>query len=154
MATFSLSQRIPPVYTVAFAVLAGDALGNFHLSFPFWGGVAIAIAAALGFAARRASLGMALATLAIAAAAGVSVHDVLDLPRPASSIRRFGDGAKVVLEGRLAREAERYQGRLPLFLSVERAALADQSLAPASGVVRVTLLHPEDSPIFRIGDRL
>ena len=153
LATLLSSQRIPPIYVVAFAMLAGDALGNAHLSVPFWLAVAVAIAAALAFLFRRANLGIALVAIGIAAAAGGSVHEVLDAPPPASSIRRLGDGVEAILEGRLVREVERYQGRLHLFLKVERAARVNQSLAPASGLVRVTLLHPEDSD-YRIGDEL
>jgi competence protein ComEC len=142
---------MPPVYAVAAAVVAGDALGNCHLSAPLWLAVLIAIAAVLSFLVRRAHLGTALALLAIGAAAGASVHHVLDPPRDAISIRRFGDGAAVAIEGRLVREAERYQGRLHLYLKVERASRPGEALGPASGSIRVTVLKPGD---YRIGDRV
>ncbi|MGD0076742.1 MAG: ComEC/Rec2 family competence protein, partial [Candidatus Binataceae bacterium] len=152
MATVSLSQRIPPIYTVAIAVLAGDAIGSFHLGVALWVAVAIAIASTLAFGARKANLATVLAALAIAAAASAAVRDSIG-STPASSIRRLGEGAEVILEGRMVREAERYQGRLHLFVSVERAARRDHNAAAAAGVVRVTILHPEGES-YRIGDRL
>jgi len=132
-ATILSSERIPPVYTVAAAILAGDALGNCHLSAPIWLAVLIAIAAALSFLARRPHWGTALALLALGAAAGTSVHDVLDPPPDTIGIRRFGDGAQLAIEGRLVREPERYRDRLHLYLKVERGSRPGQPLAPASG---------------------
>ena len=136
---------------MAAAILAGDALGNCHLSPPIWLAVLIAIAAALSFLARRPHWGTALALLALGAAAGTSVHDVLDPPRDAIGIRRFGDGAQLAIEGRLVREPERYRDRLHLYLKVERGSRPGEPLAPASGLIRVTLLKPGD---YRIGDEV
>lgn len=145
------SERGPPIYAVAAAVVAGDALGNCHLSAPLWIAVLIAIAAAVSFLARRAHWGTALALLAIAAASGAAVHDLLDPPSDAISIRRFGDDGECTIEGRLVREAERYQGRLHLYLKVEAASRSGEAPAPASGLIRVTVLKPAD---YRIGDRV
>ncbi len=132
-------------------MVAGDALGNCRLGAPLWLAILIAIAATLSFVVGRPHSGTALALLAIGAAAGTCVHDVLDPPRDAIDIRRFGDNGKCAIEGRLVREAERYQGRLHLYLKVEAASRPGEPPAPASGLIRVTLLKPGD---YRIGNKV
>jgi competence protein ComEC len=101
------------------------------------------------FLAARARPGVALSLAAIAGAATIPVHAILAPPASALSLRRFPDGAVVRIEGRLIREAERYHGRVHLFVEAERASQAPELLRPARGTVRVTVLKPVD---FRIGE--
>jgi competence protein ComEC len=96
--------------------------------------------------------GLITAFLAIAAAATVPVHHLLAPDLSPAGLHRFGDDSRITLEGMIARAPEHAGGgRTYLFVNTERAGLASANLASASGLVRITVLDPEN---FRIGDRL
>ncbi len=144
-------SEIPPIYCVALAIVAGDGLGNLGAGLPLSCAIIAAIAAAALLLARRPAAGIAIALAGIAAASTIPVHELLAHPPGSASIRRFADGARVTIEGRLVREAEPYHGRTHLFVGVERAGEASAAMQPARGTVRVTLLYPAG---FKIGEQV
>jgi competence protein ComEC len=101
--------------------------------------------------ARRTTLGLAAAYLAIALAATVSVARVLDPPRRPYSISTFSDGSPVTIEGRLFRETEREAYGDRLYVAVARAAEKGGALRPMRGTVRVAVLGGGN---FRLGDEI
>ena len=131
--------------------MVGDGLGNLRADVPLYCAIITAIAATALLLARRPAAGIAIALAGIAAASTIPVHELF-APAPGNvSIRRFADGARVTIEGRLVREAEPYHGRTHLFVGVERAGEASAAMRPARGTVRVTLLYPAG---FKIGEQV
>ncbi|MFI5352641.1 MAG: DNA internalization-related competence protein ComEC/Rec2 [Candidatus Binatales bacterium] len=144
-------SEIPPIYCVALAIVAGDGLGNLGAGLPLSCAIIAAIGAAALLLARHPAAGISIALLGIAAASTIPVHELLAPPLGSVSIRRFADGARVTIEGRLVREAEPYHGRTHLYVGVERAGEAPAAMQPARGTVRVTALYPAG---FKIGEQV
>ena len=70
-------ERIAPIYAVAVALVAGDALGNFHIATPLWLASVLALIALAAFLTARPALGLGAAYLAIAMTANVAVANML-----------------------------------------------------------------------------
>ncbi len=141
--------RFPPVYAVAIAIVAGDALGNLGIFPPLWAGAVLGLGALALFLGSRRSVGVAMALGAILAASTVPAHRMLAPPDNPLSIRHMPDGAPVMVEGRLIREAERFPDRMRLYVEARRVAPDGSPPVLAHGVVRVTVLRPG---AFRVGD--
>jgi competence protein ComEC len=143
---------LPPIYIAAFAILAGDALGNFHVFLDLRLAVLLAVVATILFCASRPIAGLVAAFLAIATAATVPVHHLLAPFLGPVGLHRFADDSTITIEGTITRAPEHAgAGRAYLFVDVARAGVAGANLAALSGAVRITALEPEH---FRIGDRL
>jgi competence protein ComEC len=143
--------RFPPIYAVAIAIVAGDALGNFRIFFPLELACVLAgITLALFLCARR-SAGVAVALVAIVAAMTVPVHQMLEPSADPLSLREFPDGTMVTVTGRLAREAEHFPDKTRIYLEADRMAEAVDDPTPVHGLIRVTVLHPQ---AFHLGDEV
>jgi uncharacterized protein DUF4131 len=113
-------ERHPPIYAVAIAIVAGDALGNLHVAMPLWPAIVFALMALAMFLSSRPMPGLAIAYVAIFLCAMAGVTRLLDpLPAP-SSIRNFADGSTLTIEGRLYREPERETYGVRLYAAVNR----------------------------------
>ena len=86
MPAISPVERIAPIYAVAVALVAGDALGNFHIATPLWLAPMLALIALAGFISARPALGLGAAYLAIAMTANVAVVNMLEPPRTTHSV--------------------------------------------------------------------
>lgn len=147
--------RFPPVYAIAIAIVAGDALGALRVCLPLWSAVALAGVALAGFVARAPAVAMALALTAIAVGASVPSYRLVAPARDGAGLHRFGEGAQLAIEGTLAREPERMPDHTRLYVDVARAGEDGQSLSAASGSIRVVVLGSEGryiADIGRIGD--
>jgi len=144
-------RGVPPIYAVAAAVIAGDALGNLGLYLPAALGWVAAAVALLLFFARARELGKTVALAGIIAAASLPAYRLQQPTFEADGLSRFTDRALLTIEGRILAPPEHRPGRTYLFVTVERAAETPRMLTPASGLIRVTLLVPND---FRVGDEL
>ncbi len=120
--------EIAPIYLVATAILAGDALGVCRFAAPLWLAAMLAIVAAALFMRRAALAATAVAMVAIAAAVSMPARDAVAPPFSAHSIRNFSDGAAVTLEGRINRASQQYPDREYVFVDVDRAGAAASSL--------------------------
>jgi competence protein ComEC len=147
----SALERLPRIYAVAVAIIAGDALGNFHVTLTIWAAWAIALVALSAFLAARASIGVCAAYLAIALASNVAAANVLNPTRSADSIRKLVDGSRVTIEGRVYRETEHEAYGDRIYVAVERAAEEGAALSKASGNVRIAVLG---GGIFKLGDEI
>ena len=87
----------------------------------------------------------------IVAAASLPAYRLHQPVFDAGSLRRFSDHALVTIEGRILAPPQHLPGLTYLFVTVQRAAQVPQMPVPASGLVRVTLLVPND---FRVGDEV
>ena len=147
-----LVERIAPIYAVAIAVVAGDALGNFHVAIPLWLASALAAFALGAFLAARRTLGLAFAYLAIALrrdCRGRERARSLRVPRTASPT--MVEGSRVTIEGRVYRESEHEAYGDRLYVTVERAAEQGGTMSPSSGNVRIAVLGGGD---FKLGDEI
>ncbi|MGA6971214.1 MAG: DNA internalization-related competence protein ComEC/Rec2 [Candidatus Binatus sp.] len=144
-------DRIPAIYAVAIAVVAGDALGNFHFTISPWLAVSIAGLALGALLASRRTLGLAATYLAIALAANVAVANVLDPPHDERSIASFVDGSRVAIEGRLYRETEHEAYGDRIYVAVDRGAEQGAAMSQSSGNVRVAVLGGGS---FKLGDEI
>ncbi len=151
VAAVSFAEQFPPIYAVAIAILAGDALGNFHIAVPL--GLALGVGAlSLGaFLAARRTLGLAAAYIALALAATAAVTNVLAPPRAAQDIAAMADGSRVTIEGRVYRETEHEAYGDRIYITVEQAAEQGATMAASNGNVRVAVLGGGD---FRLGDQI
>jgi competence protein ComEC len=143
-------ERLPPIYAVAIAIAVGDGLGSFHIGVPASLPIVLGVAACAAFLVSR-SLGLIAAYFAIASAAILPAYRLLAPPPDPLSIRNFGYGQFVTIEGALIREPEVLPERTRLYVRVVRAAPAGQALRTAHGVVRVAEF---DHAQFRIGDEI
>src|SRR5277367_5050192 len=100
--------EIAPIYLVATAILAGDALGVCRYAVPLWLAATLAIAAAAPFLRGMALTANAVAMVAIAAAVSMPARDAVAPRFAAHSIRNFSDGSAVTLEGRINRASQQY----------------------------------------------
>jgi competence protein ComEC len=132
-------------------VVAGDALGNLSVYLPAYVGWSAAAVAVLLFLARWRELGKTVAMAGIVAAASLPAYRLHQPSPDASSLRRFPDRALVTIEGRILAPPEHLHGVTHLFVTVERAGQSPLIPAPAAGLVRVTLLVPND---YRVGDEV
>jgi competence protein ComEC len=150
--TFAVFERlgqVPPLYAVAVALLAGDALGGVRIHLPLAAAAALGVAAAAAFTTRRAAIGVALSLIAITVAATYPSSSLLEPRATPGTIRAFPDLSRVTIEGRVAADPEYLDDRTRLLIDVERAALEGAPLRRTSGVIRVTTL---DAGEFQIGD--
>src|SRR5579872_7103554 len=143
--------RCPPIYIVAVAVAIGDGAGNIGLFVPFWIAAGLSAGALVLFLIRASSFGVAIAVIAIAAATTEPAYHLMTPMADALSIRHFDEGTMLVVEGHLVREAERFPGKMRLYVDVDGAAEEAASVRAARGVIRLTMLHPA---AFRFGDRV
>ena len=144
--------EVAPIYLVAVAVLAGDALGVCRLAVPLWFAAILAIAGAALYLLRAAPAATAVAMLAIAAAVSMPARDSV-APRFAShSIRNFSDGAALTLEGRINRASQRYPDREYVFVHVERAGRSVSTMRATGGTVRLTIVGAPAQ--VRVGDEV
>ncbi len=144
-------DRAPLIYFVAAAVIAGDVLGNLSIHLLAWLGWSAAVFSLMFFLVRWRALGRAIALAGIVVAASVPVYRLHQPPGDLHSLRRFPDRALITVEGRLPAPPEHLPGLTHLLVAVERAGLDPHRLMPAAGLVRVTMLAPND---FRLGDRI
>ena len=144
-------ERIAPIYAVAIAVVAGDALGNFHLAIPLPFAVALAALALGAFLSARSVLGVVIAYVAIACAATAAVANVLAPPRAAHGIATMADGSRVTIEGRVYRETEHEAYGDRIYLAVKRAAEEGGTLSASSGNLRVAVIG---GGVFKLGDEI
>jgi competence protein ComEC len=144
-------QLAPPIYAVALAIIAGDALGNFHVVISSWLAVPVAVIALGAMLAGRTTFGLAAAYLAIAIAATATVAHILDPPLRPDSIATLADSSPVTIEGRLFRETEREAYGERLYVAVARAAEKAGTPRPMRGTVRVAVLGGGN---FRLGDEI
>src|SRR5438309_11237172 len=93
--------RFPPIYSVAIAVVAGDALGNSRIFIAFAFAIVLAALAAFLIAIRMRGAGVAIALMAIVAASTAPVRAILEPPRTLASVRLFPDGSLLTIEGSL-----------------------------------------------------
>ncbi|HEY2524747.1 MAG TPA: DNA internalization-related competence protein ComEC/Rec2 [Candidatus Binataceae bacterium] len=144
--------EVPPIYLVAIAILAGDALGVNRLAVPLWIAASIAAAAGLLFMRRNAAAATGVALLAIAAAASMPAREAVAPHYPPDSVRHFADGESVVLEGRINQATQQFPDRGYVFVGVERAGASAGAVKPASGNVRLTIVG---APVpVRFGDEV
>jgi len=144
--------RTPPLYLSTAALIGGDALGNLHLFIPLWAAVVAATAAAALFLFYRPVPGMVVALLGLISASTLPLKQLLAPDFSSQTLRRFPDGARVILEGWLVREPEhRSGGRTYLCIDVQYGGFSSSMMVPATGLVRVTEL---DQGAFRAGDKL
>ena len=94
----SLVARVPPIYAVAAAIVAGDALGNFHYAISPWLAWTVAGLSLCAFLAARRTLGLAVAYLAMALAANVAVANMLEPRHDRGSVATMTDGSRVTIE--------------------------------------------------------
>ena len=93
-----------------------------------------------------------MAFAAIAAAATIPVRNLIAPMHDPATLYRFADDSAVTIEGLIVREPERVEGgRSYLYVRVERAGADTVALAPAMGLVRVTIRGDEH---FTIGDEV
>ncbi|MGH7923241.1 MAG: ComEC/Rec2 family competence protein, partial [Candidatus Binatus sp.] len=140
-----------PIYAVAVAVVAGDALGNFHFAIPLWFAFLLAVVALGAFLAARPTLGLATAYVAIACAATAAVANVLAPSHDAQSIAAMVNGSRVTIEGPVYRESDHEPYGNRLYVAVERAAEQGGTLSVSSGHVRVAVLGGGE---FKLGDEV
>ncbi len=147
----SLLERLPPIYAVATSVVAGDALGNFHIAIPTWFAFTFAALALGAFLAARRTLGLTTAYLAIAFAATAAVANVLVPPRAGHDIAAMVDGSRMTIEGRVYRETEHEAYGDRIYVTVEQAAEQGANMSPSNGNVRIAILGGGD---FKLGDEI
>jgi ComEC/Rec2-related protein len=148
----SWAGRIPPIYSVTFAVILGDALGNFGISAPLWVAVVLAAAALIVLALARPTFGVALALLGIAAAATVPIHWRLASRPDPVGIGRFADGSEVTLRGEVTSSPEHLTGaQTRILVAVRSAGEMEAHSVPTSALVRITIEGPEK---LRMGDEI
>jgi len=144
--------EIAPIYLVAIAILAGDALGVSRYAVPLWLAAMLAIAAAALFIRRAPSAATAVAMVAIAAAVSTPARESVAPRYSARRIRNFSDGAALTLEGRINRASQQYPDREYIFVDVERAGESASKLQASSGTVRLTVVGAPAS--VRVGDEV
>ncbi len=144
--------EIAPIYLIAIAILAGDALGVSRFAAPIWLAAMLAIAAAALFMRSAPRAATAVAMLAITAGAAISAHESVAPHYSAHSVRNFPDGAALTLEGRINRAAQQYLDRKYVFVDVERAGAAGSKLEASGGTVRLTVVGAS-APV-RVGDEV
>jgi competence protein ComEC len=144
-------ERIAPIYAVAIALVAGDALGNFHVATPLWLASTIAVIALAAFLAARPALGLGAAYLAIAMTANVAVAHMLEPRRTTDRIASMVEGSPVTIEGRVYREIEHEAYGDRLYVAVERAGEKGGTLTFSRGNLRIAVLG---GGAFKLGDEL
>jgi len=150
--SLGLLLEVAPIYLVAAAILAGDALGVCRFTAPLWLAVMLAIVAAALFMRHAALAATAIAMVAIAAAVSMPARDPVAPRFSAHSIRNFPDGAAVTLEGRIRRASQQYPDREYVFVDVDRAGAAVSNLHASSGMVRLTVVGGYAQ--VRVGDEV
>src|SRR4029077_19908926 len=115
------------------AIIAGDALGNFHFVISSWIAAAVAMIALAAMLRGRTTLALNAAYLALAIAAAACVANVLHPPLRTDSIATLADGSPVTIEGRLVRETEREAYGERLYVAVTRAAKKGEPPRPMRG---------------------
>lgn len=150
--SLGLLLEIAPIYLVATAILAGDALGVCRIAVPLWLAAMLATTAAALFMRGMTLAANVVAMVAIAAAVSMPARDAVAPPFSAHGIRNFSDGAAVTLEGRINRGSQQYPDREYVFVNVERAGVGASNLRAASGTVRLTVVG--EHAHVRVGDEV
>jgi competence protein ComEC len=150
--SLGLLLEVAPIYLVAAAILAGDALGVCGFAVPLWLAAMLALIAAALYLRRAAPVATAVAMLAIAAAVSMPAHESVAPPLSPHGIRNFSDGARLILEGRIDRAPRQYPDREYLFVDIERAGHSASTLRAASGTVRLTMVGGHAH--IRVGDQV
>lgn len=132
--------EIAPIYLIAIAILAGDALGVSLFAVPMRLAAMLAIVAAALFMRRTTYAATAVAMVAIAAAVSIAARDSVAPHYSAHSVRNFPDGAALTLEGRINRASQQYPDRKYVFVDIERAGASLSRLQASSGTVRLTVV--------------
>jgi competence protein ComEC len=143
---------IAPIYLVAVAILAGDALGVSLCAVPLWLAAMLAALSAALFMRRAAPPAIAVALVAIAAAASVPARDAVAPRFSTLSIRNFPDGGALTIEGRIGRASQQFPDREYVFADVERAGAPTAKLRVASGTIRLTILG--ENARVQVGDEV
>ncbi len=143
--------EVPPIYTVAGAILLGDGLGNFRVFIPGWIAIAGALAAATAYLCARGAAGCTLALVALVVASNQPVRNLLVPPPASESIRSFADGGLATIEGLVIREPEHIGDLTRVYVRVVHAGRAKGALARATGTVRMAVLVPI---ALRVGDEV
>jgi len=136
---------------VAIAIACGDGLGNFRIFAPQWLAWMTALAGVVAMAARWVRTGYFLALVAIVLFATLLVRSLLLPDWAGGTIRTLPENATACIEGVLSEEPEHLPDRTHLVVRVARAGASCDSLAPATGNVRITALAPVD---YLVGDEL
>lgn len=144
-------ERIAPIYAVAISIVAGDALGNFHVATPLWLASTLALLALGAFIASRRTLGLAAAYLAIAMAANAAVGNTLEPPHLPHSVVTMVEGSRVTIDGHVYRETEHEAYGDRIYVTVDRAAEKGSVMLPSSGNVRIAVLG---GGVFKLGDEV
>src|ERR1700693_3050872 len=113
--------RCPPIYIVAIAVFIGDSAGNLGFFVPFWVAACLSAGALVLFLIRAPSFAVAIAAIALAAVTTKPAYHLMTPMPDALRIRHFDEGAMLIVEGHLIREAERFPGKMRLYVAVDRA---------------------------------
>jgi competence protein ComEC len=150
--SFAVLLEIAPIYLVAIAIIAGDALGVCAIAVPLWIAVALAIASAVLFMRHIPAVATAIALIAIVAAASAPAREIIAPPPDASSIRHFADRTRVIAEGWIARAPERFPDREYVFVDTDRAGTSAAALRPEHGTIRVTVV--DGGAHVRVGDEV
>lgn len=150
--SLGLLLEIAPIYLVAAAILAGDALGVSLFAIPLWLAAMLALAAAALYLRRAAPAATVVAMLAIAAAVSTPAREAVAPRLTAASIRNYPDGAALTLEGRINRASQQYPDREYVFVDADRAGTAASALRAAGGTVRLTVVG--ESARVRVGDEV
>jgi competence protein ComEC len=158
------AATVPPLYAVAAAIVAGDALGNILGSggylIPVWIAAGLLLVAAILLLAARPLVATLLALASIAGGAAVAADHLLIPACGPASLYRFDDGTLVTVEGWLIGEPERATGnRTYLYIEAKRAGPAQAAdspigtprLAAVHGTLRVTI---SSGPHFIVGDEI
>ena len=143
--------RCPPSISSRSRSLIGDSAGNLGFVVPLRVAACLSAGALVLFLIRTPSVGVAISAIAIAAVTTKPAYHLMTPMPDALSIRHFDEGAMLIVEGHLIREAERFPDKMRLYVDVDRAAEEGAAARPAHGVIRLTMLH---SGPFRLGDRV
>ncbi|HVN30104.1 MAG TPA: DNA internalization-related competence protein ComEC/Rec2, partial [Candidatus Binataceae bacterium] len=143
--------RCPPIYVVALAIVIGDALGSLGFAIPIWIPISAGAACLVLFLMRAPSIGVAMAALAIMLASTIPAHQMIKPAPDPKSISAIPEGAMLLVEGDLIREAEHFPDKMRLYVGVDRVLVEGAGATHARGVLRLTTLH---RGVFRLGDRV
>lgn len=150
--SFAVLLEIAPIYLIAIAIVAGDALGVCAIGVSSWVAVVLAIVSAMLFLRRLPAVATAVALIAIAAATSGPAREVIAPPSNASSIRHFADRTRIVADGWIDRTPERFPDREYVFVDTYRAGTSLSTMRPERGTIRVTVV--EGRAHVRIGDEV
>ncbi len=142
---------VAPIYLVAGAIVAGDALGVCAFAVPLWIAFSLALCAFALFIVRCEAPAIAAALLAIAAAASMATRGAVRPDGARSGIAQFADRT-VRIDGWIDRAPERFPDREYVYLDADRAGARAGAMRPVRGTVRVTVVG--GGADVRVGDEV